>query len=309
MTMRPNVLRMLAWVAGVSALVAMFVFFRPIGIGALIRSLGFSGISIWIVLTVIARIVLGETTIAPMAAMGYRLKRTEAFWIGWLRTFANQIMPVSGVVAYAHAVRARTNISWSEFAAMATPQFVLAATALGTIGLLAVAVNTGSLGSSSVLIALVYLGVIVASLAVTRSAAWIIDVLPAQLSKRARQTSTALRKIATTRGLIIRLVLYHAIVILLRGLRVWLLFAAVGVSLSWNEALLVVAIAESTLLIQVTPGGLGLREGAIVGGAALVGVPASIAAGVAILDRVLVVALIALLTPPSIAVLSRSSIE
>ena len=302
-------LRMLAWVVGVSILIAMIVFFRPIGIGELIRSLGLGDISIWIALTIIARIVLGETTIVPMAAMGFRLQRTDAFWIGWLRTFANQIMPVSGVVAYAHAVRARTKISWSELAAMAMPQFVLAATALGTIGLFAVAVNTESLGSSSALIALAYLGIVVGSLAVTRNAAWLINVLPAQLSERTRQTSAALRKIATTRGLIIRLVLYHAIVILLRGLRIWLLFAAVGVSLSWNEALLVVAIAESSLLIQVTPGGLGLREGAIVGGAALVGVPASVAAGVAIVDRVLVVALIALLTPPSIAVLSRSSTE
>jgi len=300
---------MLAWLLGIAALVAMFVFFRPVGIAELLSSLGLAGIAAWVALTIVARIFLGETTVVPMAAMGFQLQRTEAFWIGWLRTFANQIMPVSGVVAYAHAVRAKTDISWSELAALATPQFVLAATALGVIGLSAVACSTEQLGSSSILIAAAYVGIIVLSLALTRGAAWIIDLLPKRLSERARQTSAALRKIAMTRGLIARLVLYHAIVILLRGLRIWLLFAAIDVSLAWNEALLVVAIAESTLLIQVTPGGLGLREGAIVGGAALVGVPASVAAGVAILDRVLVIALIALMTPPSIAILNRSSNE
>ncbi len=287
----------------------MYVFFRPTGIAGSFRALGISGIVTWVALTIAARIAQGETTVLPMAAMGFRLPRAEAFWIGWLRTFANQIMPVSGVVAYAHAVRSRTSISWSELAALATPQFVLAAAALGVIGLVAVSVCTHYLGSSSAIIAAVYAAILFASLAVTRGAAWVIDLLPAQLSERARLTSAALRKIAMTRGLILRLILCHAIVILLRGLRIWLLFAAVDIELSWNEALLVVAIAESTLLIQITPGGLGLREGAIIGGAALVGVPASIAAGVAIMDRVLVVALIALLTPPSIAMLSKSSSE
>ena len=66
---------------------------------------------------------------------------------------------------------------------------------------------------------------------------------------------------------------------------------------------LLIAIAESTLLIQLTPGGLGLREGAILGGAALLGIPVTLATSVALLDRLLVMALTALLTPPAMGVL------
>ena len=87
----------------------------------------------------------------------------------------------------------------------------------------------------------------------------------------------------------------------------WLLFAASGMPLEWNEILLVVAVAESSILVQLTPGGLGVREGAVLAAALLVGVPTELAAGVALLDRLLIVAVTALLTPPAIVILRGSA--
>jgi uncharacterized protein (TIRG00374 family) len=297
--MHKRFIKPLSWFLGIVMLVAIVLYFRPQNFAATVTSVGVSGLVQWTLLTLIARIALAETTVAPLKVLGFQMRRSDAFWIGWIRTFANQILPLAGVVAYAHAVRDRVGISWSELASLATPQFFLAATALGLVGLLASTVNFVTLGLLTYLLMAAYFTLITVSLAVATGAGWLIESLPERLSSRALETAAALRRLAQQRNLIVRLVMYHIIVILLRGIRIWVLFVAVGASPDWREMLIVVAIAESTLLIQLTPGGLGLREGAVVGGAALVGIAAPIAVSVALVDRLLVMAITTLMALPA----------
>jgi uncharacterized membrane protein YbhN (UPF0104 family) len=284
-------------------LVIVIGYFQPENLLPMIRSLGAAGIAVWVLLTVAARLIQAETTAAPLLAMGYPIRRRDAFWIGWIRTFANQILPTAGVAAYAQAIRHKTQISWSELAVLAAPQYILVAAALGLVGLLATACNLEALQTNFVALAVIYSGVIVASVALTMGAHWMLSLLPIALKARAQQASMALRKFVDYPGLIARVVAYHSIAILLRGGRLWLLFVAAGIDLNWREALLIIAVAESSMLIQLTPGGLGIREGAILGGAALIAMPTQVAAGVALIDRLLVVAITVLMTPPAIAAL------
>jgi uncharacterized membrane protein YbhN (UPF0104 family) len=233
----------------------------------------------------------------------------DAFWISWVRTFANQILPLSGLAAYAQVLRRRVQISWSELAALATPQFVLAAGALGCVGLVAVLANADSLRGAAAALAALALAVIVGSVAVAKAAATLVAILPPVLSRRVRDTSAALRKLSAHPHLIARLILLHAFVILARGVRLWVLFSAAGVSLDWRELLLVTVFAESTLLIQMTPGGLGIREGALVGGAVVVGVAAPVAAGIAVIDRLFMIGITILMALPGFVKLSGKKFE
>ena len=105
--------------------------------------------------------------------------------------------------------------------------------------------------------------------------------------------------------MILKLFLFHVAAGLLRGGRIWFPFAAAGISLDWAELLLVLAIAESALLLNVTPGGLGIREGDVLGGAALLGIEAPIAASVALIDRLFMLAITTLLAAPAFVVLRR----
>ena len=296
-------MKLVSWFAGLMALVAVVWYFQPEGLPTMVRSLGVTGVAGWALITVVARLLQAETTAAPLLAMGYPIRRSDAFWIGWVRTFANQILPTAGVAAYAQAIRQKTKISWSEMAVLAAPQYILVATALGIVGLLATLTNARALHASFVALFLIYAGVILVSVSITRGAPWLIGLLPETLTGRVQQASSALRKFVAYPGLISKVVGCHGIAILLRGSRLWLLFAAAGLNLDWREILLVIAVAESSMLIQLTPGGLGIREGAILGGAALIGSPAQIAAGVALIDRLLVVAITVLLTPPAIVAL------
>lgn len=301
--MSQRAFKIVSWLLGVAGVIAVLWYFGLENIPAILTSIGPVDLVGWVVLTILARIFLVETTVAPLKALGYSLRRSDMFWIGWLRTFANQIFPSAGVIAYTQAIRQKIRISWSELAALAAPQFVLAAAALGCIGLLAIATNMEALRGSSGALLVVYGGVLVGALLISHGAPWIANLLPAALSERLTQTTVALQKFAKRPSLVILVIGCHTATILLRGLRMWLLFAAAGIGLDWREALLVVAVAESSMLIQLTPGGLGVREGAVLVAAMLVGVPTEVAAGVALLDRVLIIAITTLLTPPSIVIL------
>ena len=298
--MRSPLVRSASWLVGVAGIIGIAWYFRPQDFGATVAAIGVTGLIQWILLTLAARLILAETTVAPLKALGFEIRHMDAFWIGWIRTFANQILPFAGIAAYAQAVRTRVRISWSELLALATPQYVLAAAALGIVGLAATATNANRLHVMTYGLAAAYLTIILVSIAVTTGAGWFIESLPHALSSRASKTAAALRILAQQRNLIVRLILCHGLAIVLRGGRLWVLFAAAGFQLDWRELLLVIAITESTLLVQLTPGGLGIREAAVLGGSALLSIPAPVAASVAIVDRLLVIAITTLLAAPAL---------
>lgn len=304
--MRGHAAKLISWLAGVAGVIAIVYFYRPENLDSMLRAVGVQGFVILAALTLLARWIQTETTVIPLRAMGHDLRRSDAFWIGWLRTFANQIVPSSGVAAYAQALRRRTSISWSELAALAAPQFVLVAAALGLVGLIAVLCNIGALGNAYPTLLAIYALVLVVSVTVTHGAPGFIRIFPARMAERLERTSAALRSFSSDPVMVVRIIASHAMALLLRGGRIWLLFTQAGAELGWAEALIVVAIAESSMLIQLTPGGLGIREGAVVAGASLVGIPTGVAAAVAVVDRLLVLAVTTLLTPPAILALRRA---
>jgi len=300
---RQNLIKLTSWLAGIGGVAAIVWYAQPENFVEAIGALRWQELIGWILLTLIARFLMGETTVAPLKALGFSMPRIDAFWIGWIRTFANQILPLSGLAAYAQIVRKRIQISWSELAALAAPQLVLAAAALGIVGLLATAANFNRLQSLAYVLATVYLVVMAVAIATASGAAWFIELFPGALSSRVKRTADALRRLVNYPGLVAKMVAYHGMVILLRGARLWILFSAVGVTLDWQELLLVLAISESSMLVNVTPGGLGVREGFVISGSALLDIPAPIAASVALVDRLFVISITTFLTAPAIVFL------
>jgi uncharacterized membrane protein YbhN (UPF0104 family) len=294
-----------SWLVGILGVIAIIGYYQPQDFEQTLRAIGAGGVFGWVALTLLSRVSAAEATVAPLAVLGFTMTRPDAFWISWVRTFANQFIPLAGVAAYAHMVRRRAGIPWSQLAAMGQPQLLLAAVAIGCVGLAATAVNLGRLQASAVGLALMYGALVVLALAFATGAHWLIESLPKSLAERAAGTSEALRTIAKQPTLITRLVLFQVVALLLRGARVWFLFAAAGISLDARELLLVLAVAESALLLNVTPGGLGIREGAVLGGAALLGIAAPVAASVALIDRLFMVAITTLLAVPAFVILRK----
>lgn len=303
--LRKTLLTIGSWLAGIVGTVGIFLYYRPEGFWDAVETIGIVGILSWVVLTLAARVSANEATVVPLAALGYRLSRMDAFWISWIRTFANQIAPVFGAAAYVHMIRRHTGIQWSQVAALGQPQILLVAAAIGLVGLVAMLVNYPRIGFSALGFAALYALVIVVTLAVSSGAHWLLEALPKGAAERVMGTSNALRTMAQSPRFVATMMLYHTVAVILRGARVWFLFAAAGISLDWAELLLVLAVTESSLLLNITPGALGVREGAILGGAGLLGIPAATASSVALIDRLFMVAITTLLAAPAFAVLRK----
>lgn len=302
-------IKWLSWLAGVAGVLLIVGIFPPANLREMMEVVGVRGVAALVALTLMSRWVQTATTVLPMRTMGFEVRHLDAFWMGWLRTFANQVVPSAGVAAYAQALRYKTAISWSELAALASPQFLLVASALGLLGLVAVAVNIQLLGPRSPELGIIYALVLVFSLLIARGATSFVDLFPAGIVQRLERVADSFHKFAQTPNLIATVVACHTGAILLRGGRLWLLVAAAGICLDWREALLLAIVAESSLLIQLTPGGLGIREGAVLVAATLLNIPIEVAASVAVFDRLLVVSLTALLTPPAIVFLRRRPVS
>ncbi len=305
---KKTLLTLVSWLAGIAAMVGLFLYYRPQGFWNAFDTIGVIGIAGWTLLTLGGRVTANEATVIPLAALGFRLTRADAFWISWIRTFVNQITPLAGAAAYVHMIRRHTGIAWSQVAALGQPQIILVATAIGIVGLAAVALNLPRLGASALGLAGIYGVLVVVTLAIASGTHWLLEALPERAAERVLGTSNAMRTMAKSPKLMLTLLAYHTLSTILRGARVWFLFDATGVSLGWGELLLVLAVTESSLLLNITPGALGVREGAILAGAGLIGIPAATASAVALIDRIFMVALTSLLAVPSVLILRKPKV-
>lgn len=187
-----NTRNILSWLAGLGGLTILLWYFRPADLLLAIRSIGIPGVLAWTVIMLVARLLHAETTALPLRAMGHVMRLADAFWIGWIRTFAHQVFPTAGVVAYAQALRVTTSASWSEIAMLAAPQYVLIVAALGLVGLLGTVCNIALLQQASVGLALAFAAMVVVSLLVTTGAPRVIGLLPQRMAAGLAQTSASL---------------------------------------------------------------------------------------------------------------------
>lgn len=303
--MSVKAIHVLSWLAGILALCAIILIFRPSGFNDAAESIGVRGTLVWLGLTLIARMLVVETTVRPIRHLGYDLRRSDAFWIGWVRTFANQVIPLSGLAFYLREIVRRSGIPWSDVTSLATPQVFLALVSVGCLGILSVVCGARALGSLTLPLALFYVLMAAVSLAAALRADWFFCRLPGRLATPGSRIAETFRRLAESRLLMVQLVFTNAGAVLIRGCRLWVLLALIGTELTWQQALLIIAIAESATLLQLTPGGLGLREGAVVGAATLVDVSQSSSVIVALFDRLLMAGTATILLAPAFAWLHR----
>jgi glycosyltransferase 2 family protein len=106
---------------------------------------------------------------------------------------------------------------------------------------------------------------------------------PPALQHRIAQATRALASLSP------RIWALSLLVILLRGLSLWMIFLALHQQISYFVPLLASVTGTLVTLLPLAFGGLGLREGAVAGVATLFGLPAALSVSAAILLRLAVV--------------------
>ncbi|MCB1054778.1 MAG: flippase-like domain-containing protein [Acidobacteria bacterium] len=297
--MRRTILGLTSWIGGILLLIGVVRWVPDFETEDLAGVLTPLSVASWVSITFLARLLLAEILVRPVRALGGTLGRGEAFWLGWVRSFCNQLVPLTGMAVFAGFMRRRAGMAWGRVAALASPQFLLAITASGLFGVLAVASARDSLGNQALPLLGIFTGAAVGAMLLILRGAHGLRFAPAFLRRRLDSAHQALVLLAEDHSLLAGVLGLHFSTVCLRAARLWLLFASAHNSTPLPQVLLMVAISEIGFLVQLTPGGMGLREGALVGTAAFLGLDTTAVAGIALADRLLILALTATLAAPS----------
>ena len=304
--MQRRLINGLLWLLGVCGFVGLVVY---LGLGELqsaLESVDASSVAAWMTIALVARLLLTEVLVRPVSILGGTIRRSDAFWIGWLRSFLNLAFPLAGAAYLARFIRSRTKLSWGEIAALASPQVLFAALSVAVIGVFAVAITDRQSGDTLDAAMLAFMGIGGLAFAALRFSSRVGSLLPWAVATRLQIGLQALGLFHAHLGLVAWMVTIHSTIILLRALQLGLLFFAIGEPVDWRSVLLLSSIGEVPLLLQITPSGIGVREGTLLGAAVLIGLDAKLVTAVAIVDRLLGVGIVTLFAPLSTWFLSRS---
>lgn len=245
---------------------------------------------LWLILTLMSRAISTEVFYQPVKRLKGKISRSEAFWLLWAKSFSNQVVPFSGVSMMLGFLKSRATLSWGKISSLAWPQFFLAMQAIGLIGSYCAAIllldNESAPNSIFFILAIFLLLLIMPQIVYItfRNQA----IKKAIRIKKLETVSLALEFLSSHKDMALYLFVGHLASILIRVARLLLIFFFLGGDAEFNFLLLVSIIGEVAVLLNLTPGGIGMREAAIAIAAQVYGIDLDIALKAALLDRVLI---------------------
>jgi uncharacterized membrane protein YbhN (UPF0104 family) len=306
-TGKPSAFQLVTWLVGLLTVVGLTVIFDAEAMLSAVMRIPLWAIAAWSALTIASRVAAALVTLVPVRALGGDISLLESFCIGWTRTFLNQVVPVSGVAYSAGFIRERSGLSWGQVSALAAPLYAYAVVATGIFGVCAVASNVHSLGAASIPL----LGLFIPMIAALR----VLDFVSSnerlrflrKVKSRLQPTFRSVQVLRDRKGLTSQIVALHGAALGFRAARLWVLFVALGLEADIAHILMLSSLGEVAFLVQLTPGGLGLREGALVSGSMLIPMAPQAIAVVAIVDRVLAISIVTICSPLALWYTAHSS--
>jgi uncharacterized membrane protein YbhN (UPF0104 family) len=221
--------------------------------------------------------------------LGYPITRGQAFCVFVVRMYANLLVSKAGIATAAALMKLRYRVSIADFGSMLIAITVLQFVCIGIAGLVAqlilrlffaipvnpviCAIFAGCLAGST------------ASIFVRIPVPWF---LPARIAGFLKHLDAGWYNV--TRGrrdapLVIHLLSLQFLIIVLRAVRLWIAFSALGIAVTPLGLFVASLLGDLGLLIGITPMGLGFRETAIAYGARLAETSAEVAVAVTLVDR------------------------
>jgi len=283
------------WIAGLLSIILLFIW---IGSGEFIKL--FRSVSLyiffgWIIATILAKLFIASTLSLLVYATDNRISTWSAFCLNGMQSFFNQLLPLTGLAYSAAFLHHQYKVRWDHIAAFIPLQFLIPAFVIGCLGCLASLLNMNQLDQMTWALAAIFSTSSLLSIMTIKY--WVATAKLPLLRTYLTPTNVIFTKITADKKLIFLLIALHVAALLMRAARLWILFSASDTPITFVTALCLSTIADITFLIQLTPGGMGLREGALIGGATLLGMDIESVAAIALIDRVLDISLVLLIAP------------
>jgi uncharacterized membrane protein YbhN (UPF0104 family) len=235
---------------------------------------------------------------------GVRLVPREWFGLSIVTTMGNYIAPFSGgMIARAAYLKRRHAFPYAQFVALLTSYYLVSFWVIGVVGIAALS----TLGTALRFYwqVLVFFAAVVVS--ISALVAFPSVTLPWS-NRLAQLVSTSLQGWALVKKdmpLLTRLMAFAFANIVWNGLSFWVAYGALGSPVSFRGALLVGLLAAFSILLNVTPGNLGVQEAVVSLSSELLGMGVGQGLLVALLIRAATLILVFALGPLFSLLLTR----
>jgi len=252
-----------------------------------LRDVPASLIALIFLLWMASRYPAAEVMRISLRALGHRIGRYEAFMLQMVQSYGNVLVPRAGIGMPALYMKLRHGTPIADFGAVQIlPMTLLQVFTLGLTGLAAQAALLAPGGQKpDRTMATVFAAVVVAC------AAPLVLPLPAGRFGHGRVAAFIARlvgawqKLGRSRAVLVRCVATHGVMMLIRALRLFVCFYAIGERVPYSGALAASLLADLAFVFSITPSGLGFREAAVVYAAPAVGASREVALAAGVLDR------------------------
>ena len=242
------------------------------------------------------RLLHGEIVRRTLAELGHRLPGFEVFGLSVLAAVPNFFVPRSGFGTLALALRARHGVPIAVSSSLVLPLAALDFLFIAAAGL---AVQIGVVGldhpHAPVIAATFGVVLLAAAAGLLVRVPMRLPFGPPRLRAFLERFDAAWARLRGSRRFIVRAGSLLAGICALRLLRLMLAFAALGFSPDLPGLVVASLLGDLMFLLALTPGGLGLREAAIVYCADLAGVSPDASLAAALLDRLVMMGSILLI--------------
>lgn len=207
----------------------------------------------------------GLTVKVFAAKFGVWLRWREWFGLAAVTAMGNYLAPLGGMTARAAYLKHRYEFPYSHFLAVLAAHYLISFAVISVVGIIAVL----SLAGETPWPVLLFFLAALATLALASVLPAMSDRLPFKLPQIVQSARDGFELIRQDKSLWGKTTLLTLGSVAARGVLYFTAFAAVGFAVPFTIALLVCLLTSFTLLVNITPGNLGVRE-AVVGLAAAV---------------------------------------
>lgn len=253
----------------------------------------FTAIEPWVALVIV---VAGVVAIAmqslqfkaAVAIHRYTIPMKESVPLTATNTMANYYLPARGGMVVRAAYMKRVHqFPLPEYAALSvllTVWSILVAALLGILGLAAI---YGSNGTASTRVLIGLSGVGVAAVGATALAVGVSTKIPTagRFAEVASGFRSGISLWFKSKPRLIKFIAYTVLLFAAQALRLWFSFKAIGVHVDIGSMLVIQAMAAVAFVLALTPGNIGIKEGAIVLGAGVLGIDPDLALLASLIDR------------------------
>ena len=245
-------------------------------------------IALWTAVNLASRMLTNEAHLICIRFLKPTQNRMPLLMLGFIRSMGNYIAPLVGTSVYVAALKDRLLLPSEKVAPFMAMQSVVILSSVSIIAIAGLFFHRQTNPLPWVILLLAFASASTVTWAIANSR-WGKTISSNRNNKWIRSAFDGFSLAGCRPIKVIAIHLIQLAASVVRGSRMVLLFLAMGGLISIAEALLLIALAEGSMLIQVTPGNIGVREGTLYLAGSALGMDPAIVASVALSDRVIAV--------------------